>query len=449
MNDSLLNRRNFLLHTGGALAAASILPQMAGAQAASGGAPRKIRVASIGVGGRGRNAVEACSQEEIVAFCDVDDARAAETYEKYPQVPRYKDYRVMLKELGDKIEAVTISTPDHSHFPAAMLAISMGKHVYVEKPLTHTIEEARMLRQAAEKKKVITQMGNQGHAHEGPRLLKEWVQAGILGEVKEVHSWTNRPIWPQGMGKRPDHSQFIPVVPKTLDWDLWLGPAEERPYDPAYAPFSWRGWWDYGTGALGDMACHIMDGAFFALDLGYPTAVEAISSPSTKETPPKASVITYTFPARGSMPPLKYTWYDGEIMPRLPVDVLETTKVENNGTLLIGSKATVLCDTYYGSVRIVPEAKMKEMGPKLPPKTLPRVKGDSFKEWFDGIREGKQPGSNFSYSGPLTEVVLLGNLAIRTGYALQWDGPNMKVTNVEAPNKLVRKSYRKGFEFKV
>ena len=444
MSNSSISRRRFL-KGGAAAAGVMILP---GSVFGRNGQPppsEKLNVACIGCGGRGGAAVDAMLSENIVALCDVDERRAAGAFRKAPDAKRYKDFRKMLYEMGPQIDAVTVSTPDHIHFPAAIMAVSMGKHVFVEKPLTHTVWEARQLRLAAKRMGVATQMGNQGHANESTRLMREWVQAGAIGPVREVHHWTNRPIWPQGIG-RPDHKEGAPKVPDHLDWDLWLGPAPERPYDPAYCPFKWRGWWDFGTGALGDMACHIMDAAFWALDLGYPTSVEAQSTNVNNETAPNASVITYQFPARGAMPPVKVMWYDGGLKPTIPDECKPDRKWDENGTLLIGDKGAMLSNTYNSSVRIIPEAKMKEFLPNRPEKTIPRIEGGNhFKEWIRACKGGVPAGSNFEHSGRLTETVLLGNLAIRSGRRLEWKGEKMEVTNYAAANQFVTKEYRDGW----
>ncbi len=403
----------------------------------------KLNLALVGVGGQGRSAVTGLKDENFVAFCDVDDARAAQTYNEFPDVPRFRDYRRMFEQLGNRIDAVTISTPDHMHFPIALAALSLGKHVFVEKPLTHTVAEARQLDKLAREKKVATQMGNQGHAMEGMRLLREWHQAGIIGEVRELHSWTDRPIWAQGVGL-PDHSKLLPVVPSTLDWDLWLGVAPEREYDPAYVPFGWRGYWDFGTGALGDMGCHIMDGAYWAFDLTQPTRVEAVSARQTDQSPPTASIVTYHFPARGHLPAVKWTWYDGGLMPQLPGDLEPTRQLEGNGTLIMGSKATVFASTYYGGVRIIPEAKRREIAPTLPPKTLPRVEGGHFAEWVRACKGGAPAGSNFEYAAQLTEAVLLSNVAVRARRPIEYDAAAMKITNLPEANQYLTKTYRAG-----
>ncbi|HEY1791412.1 MAG TPA: Gfo/Idh/MocA family oxidoreductase [Opitutaceae bacterium] len=440
-----LTRRDFI-RSASVLSAASIaFPYVMRGQ---GGSPNgKLNIACVGVGGRGADAVAGLSGENFVAFCDVDDVRAAKSFAAHPEVGsdrRFRDFRRMLDKFGNEIDAVTVSTPDHMHFAIAMAAISMGKHVFVEKPLTHTITEARALRKAADEKGVQTQMGNQGHAGDGCRTLKEWVDAGVLGDVTEVHSWTDRPIWPQGV-KLPDHSKMMPVVPHTLDWDLWLGVAAMREYDPAYLPFTWRGYWDFGTGALGDMGCHILDGAFYALDLGSPTHIEAISARQTEISPPKASMVKYDFPARGSKAAVRLTWYDGGLQPPPPPQLPEGQLLPENGTLLVGSKATVFADTYYDKVTIIPEEKMAEMASSLPPKTIPRVEGGHFKEWVRACKGGPKAGSNFDYSSRLTEVALLSNVAIRARRPIDWDGEAMAVTNHPDANQFLKVAYRPGF----
>jgi len=452
---NLVTRRDFLKTT--TVAGAIAFPAVLKSQPAGTPSPiNRLNVAIIGAGGRGGAAVQGMKDENIVAICDVDSERAGASLktfkERYPEeATRFDDFRKMFDQLGNQIDAVTISTPDHMHFPAAMAAMKLGKHVYVEKPLSHTVWEARELSRVAREQKVMTQMGNQGHAGEGCRILKEWVEAGVLGDVREVVSWTNRPFYPPwrepvGAFNPPDHSKFIPVVPKTLNWDAWLGVAANRAYDPAYVPWKWRGWWDFGTGAFGDVACHIMDGAYWALNLGAPTAVEAMSTGASKVASPLASVVTNYFPARGSMPALKYTWSDGGIMPALPVELeIGRDLPAEAGTLLFGSKATVLCSFYYDSVRIIPEVKMREMGPSLPGKTIPRVKDGPFAEWLLACKGGPKAGSNFDYSGPFTEAVLLANVAIRSRRRIEWDSKAMQVTNLPEANQFVTKEYRPGW----
>lgn len=440
MNTPSFSRRDFI-KTSSLASAALAFPAILRSQSQS--PNNRLNIACVGVGGRGWDAVQGLKGENFVAFCDVDDVRAARTYEEFPNVPRFRDYRRMLEKLGNQIDAVTVSTPDHMHFPIAMAALSLGKHVFVEKPLTHTVAEARQLDKLAREKKVATQMGNQGHANEGMRLIREWLEAGVLGEVREMHSWTDRPIWPQGVNL-PDHSKMLPVVPSTLDWDLWLGVAAEREYDPAYVPFNWRGYWDFGTGALGDMGCHIMDGAYWALGLTQPTRIEAISARQTEQSAPTASVVTYHFPARGRQPELKWTWYDGGLMPLLPPDLEATRKLEPNGTLIVGSKATVFADTYYSSARIIPEVKRRELAPTLPAKTLPRIQGGHFLEWVNACKGGTPAGANFEYAAQLTETVLLSNVAVRARRPIEWDTAAMKVTNLPEANQYLTKTYRAG-----
>lgn len=442
MKSPILTRRAFLKSAAIASAAVS-LPRVVRGQPSQ-SANNKLNIALCGVGGRGIAAVEGLTSENYVAFCDVDERMATRARELHPNVPLFRDYREMFDKLGNQIDAVTISTPDHMHYPIAVAALSLGKHVFVEKPLTHTIAEARHLDQLAREKKVATQMGNQGHAGEGIRLLKEWLDAGVLGEVREIHSWTDRPIWPQGVDV-PDHSKMIPVVPSTLDWDLWLGVAEMRAYDPAYVPFRWRGYWDFGTGALGDMGCHIMDGAYWALGLTQPTSVEAISAKQTAVSGPTASMVTYHFPARGNLPPVKWTWYDGGLKPTPPEGYEKGRELPPNGSLIIGSKTTVYSDTYYSSVRIVPEAKMREVAPSLPPKTIPRIEGGHFAEWVRACKGGTPAGANFEYAAQLTEMVLLSNVAVRARRRIEWDAAAMKVTNLPEANQYITKSYRPGF----
>jgi len=444
--ENQVTRRSFLKTTGAASVAAVAFPYIMRGQ--DGQSPNnKLNIACCGIGGRGADAVKGLESENFVAFCDVDEERAAKTIEKYPDVPRYSDFRKMLEKHDKEIDAVTVSTPDHMHFPIAMAALSLGKHVFVEKPLTHTISEARQLAKTAREKKVATQMGNQGHAGEGIRLLKEWIDAGVLGEIREVHSWTDRPgkIWPQGAFSAPDHSKMIPVVPKTLDWDAWLGVAQPRAYDPAYLPFNWRGFWDFGTGALGDMGCHLLDGAHWALQLDAPTRIEAIRANDNLVTGPSASIITFEFPARGKFAPVTLKWYDGGLIPPPPADMEPGRTLPDNGTLFVGSKATVLANLYYQSVRIVPETKMRELAPSLPAKTIPRIEGSHFMEWVRACKGGPAAGSNFDVASKLTELCLLSNVAVRAKRPLDWDAANMRITNLPDVNQYLTKQYRPGY----
>ncbi|MCH7520932.1 MAG: Gfo/Idh/MocA family oxidoreductase [Candidatus Marinimicrobia bacterium] len=402
-----------------------------------------LNIAGIGVGGMGKNNVRSCAEggQNIVALCDVDRDYAAPVFKEYPKAKVYTDYRRMLDKQKD-IDAVIIATPDHTHAVIAMAAMRAGKHVYVQKPLTHSVYETRMLTEAAHEYKVVTQMGNQGHSWEGDRLISEWIWDGAIGDVREVHAWTNRPIWPQGIDRPQDKHR----VPKTMDWDLWLGPAPYRPYHPAYAPFKWRGWWDFGTGALGDMACHIMDPVFWALKLHYPTSVEASATEVNSETAPLASIVRYEFPARGTMPPVKFSWYDGGMMPPRPDDLEDGRHMgdRDGGVIFIGDKGKLMCGAYGKNPRLIPEPAMKAY--TKPSKTIPRIETSHEMDWVRACKGGEPASSNFDVSGPLTETVLMGNLAIRSlGNRLQWDGLNMQVTNVEEANQYVRREYRDGW----
>jgi len=405
----------------------------------------KLNIAGIGVGGQGASDLGNVSSENIVALCDVDWRHAGGTFRRYPNASKYRDFRKMLDKEDKNIDAVVVATPDHIHAPATMAAIKRGKHVYCEKPLTHSVYEARKIAEAAREHKVATQMGNQGQATESPRLMCEYIWDGAIGPVREVHVWTDRPLrglnavyWPQGV-ERPKEK---PPVPETLDWDLWLGPAPWRPYHPAYLPFTWRGWWDFGTGALGDIGCHALSPVFKALKLGHPTSVDAACTLVNTETYPVASVVNYQFPARGDMPPVKLSWYDGGMRPRRP-DELEG-QIGTNGALFIGDKGKMLGE------RLIPEARRKEYG--KPPKILPRSPGHH-QEWIEACKGGQPAGSNFpDHAGILAEAVLLGNVALRPELQeamnqtkLLWDGPNLKITNIPEANEFLRREYRQGW----
>jgi predicted dehydrogenase len=399
----------------------------------------KLNIAGVGAGGKGKSDISALAgRNNIVALCDVDDERAAETFNLHPDAPKYKDFRVMLEKEGKNIDAVTVSTPDHMHAIIAMTAMQLGKHVYVQKPLTHDIWEARQLQEMAKKYKVCTQMGNQGHAGEGVRRITEWLNAGVIGPVKTVICWTNRPVWPQGGLSRPTEN---PPVPATLDWDLWLGTAPERPYNKAYVPHNWRGWWDFGCGALGDMGCHIMDPAYTSLELGYPTSVEATSEGNMPESGPKTSTLKYEFPARGGKPPVTFYWYDGGLTPKWPEGIPADAKLGDNdncGTLFVGDKGMITCGTYGGEPRLVPYAK-----PDVP-RTIEKSPGH-YLEWVEACKGGKPSGGNFDYAGPFTEMVLLGNIAIRVGQKIEYDPKEMKITNIPDANKYIKREYRTGW----
>lgn len=413
-------------------------------------AASKLNIAAIGSGGKGNTDINGCSDENIVALADVDYKNAAKTFAQFPDAKQYKDFREML-EKHPEIDAVTVSTPDHFHAYAADYAMRIGKHVYCQKPLTYSIGEARHLTLTARETGAITQMGNQGHSWNGVRDMCEIIWSGAIGDVTEAHIWTNRPVWPQGIGRPKE----VHTVPETLDWDLWQGPAKHRPFNRKYLPFNWRGWWDYGAGALGDMACHIADPANWALNLSSvgPTSVELISvQGNNDETFPNKSKIKYEFPARGDQPPLDLYWYDGGNLPDHPKDIPTGTQLGegDNGTLFVGTKGYATCDTYGDRPRLLPEDRFKNF--KKPKETLERVqirnKGKTpYVEWTNAIKDGTKPGSNFDYSGPFTEWVVMGNLSIRfPGEKLLWDAENMEVTNNKKANKYVMRDYKNGLK---
>lgn len=446
----VISRRKFLSNS--ALAAFSfhyIPSRLLGADAPS----NKLNIAGIGVGGMGGGNLRQCERENIVALCDVDSNYAGGTFKRYAGAKVYKDYRVMFDKQKD-IDAVVIATPDHTHAVITMAALEAGKHVFCQKPLTHTVYEARKITEAARRNKVQTQMGNQGHSSEHIRLLKEWLADGAIGDVTEVHAWTDRPvggaIWSNfAVRARPKDK---PPVPKTLDWDLWLGPVAYRPYHPEYHPLKWRAWLDFGTGALGDMGCHIIDPAFWGLDLGSPESIQATSThwqeEVSSETFPRASIVRFKFPARGKRPPVKLTWYDGRLLPPIPDALEKGRKLPGSGALIIGDKGCMLHGSHgAGGLRIIPETKMREY--KRPEKTIPRVKGGHEGDWLRACKEGKDgrpASSNFDYGGSLTEMALLGMLALRMkDQNLEWDAENLKFKNNEAANELLHIKYRDGW----
>jgi predicted dehydrogenase len=412
------------------------------------------------------NLTAVAKSDNIVALCDCDESEAAKAaiarrgvLERHPKAVMHKDYRKMLEAQKD-IDAVVVATPDHTHAVIAMAAMQLGKHVYVQKPLTRTVSEARILTEAARRYKVVTQMGNQGHSEEGLRVMEEWLNAGAIGQVREVHCWTNRPIWPQGM-PRPTET---PAVPAGLDWELWIGPSPMRPFHNTYHPFGWRAWQDFGAGAMGDMGCHVMDASFQVLKLTAPESVVASLAynflpPAAGErgygrrvvyndSYPPSSVIHLSFPARGSMPPVKMHWYDGGILPERPEDLEPERKMPESGTIFVGDKGKMWCETYSESPRLIPESFMASFTNR-PPKTLPRVpdgRTGHEKNWLDAIRNKGQAVSNFDYAGPFTESVLLGNVAMRyPGQRLLWDAKNMKVTNIPDADQYIQHNYRPGW----
>ena len=386
------------------------------------------------------------SSQNIVALCDVDTERAQEMRAKFPKAQYFQDFRKMLEQVKD-IDAVTVTTPDHNHAAVALAAIGMGKHVRVQKPLAHSIYEVRKLTDAAKRQGVVLQMGNQGHAGEGTRLICEWIWGGAIGEVREVWIWTDRPIWPQGL-PRPRET---PPVPPGLDWDIWLGPAPARPYNPAYAPFYWRGWFDFGTGVMGDHGCHAMDASFWALELGTPESVEVESMGGmTDDSWPLWSIINFQFAARGKRPPVKLTWYDGNMRPPCPPELKEEGRDlvgirDIGGQLIIGDKGKIMADAYGNGARIIPEKKMKEAMENMPPKILPRSPG-AYEEWIAACKGIKIPTmSDADYAGRLTETVLLGNLAVRTGKRIVYDPRRMRAIGCPEADQYIHPEFRPGW----
>jgi hypothetical protein len=435
------------------------------------GLNNKLNIAVIGAGGKGSSDTDHCSTENIVGLCDVDQKTLDSRKQKYPKAQQFQDFRKMLEEMKN-IDAVIVSTPDHCHAAAAIMAMKLGKHVYCQKPLVHSVYEARQMRKVAAEKKVVTQMGNQGSSESGLRRAVEIVQAGVLGPVREVHVWSNRPIWPQGM----DRPKKVDPVPSTLAWDVWLGPAAERPYvADTYHTFKWRGWQDFGTGALGDMACHTSNMPFRALKLGYPTEVEAESSGINKESYPLKSKIRFQFPEREGLVPATFTWYDGgNPQPKDPYahdgnnkppkevtgDVAEMLeKVPGSGCILIGDKGKLFSPDDYGAKFYIKLKDDKEYidytkhGAVVGvPQTIPRNTLDPdtdrrhHLEWIAGCKGGPVPYSNFDIAAYLTEIILLGCVALRAGTKLDWDGPNMKAKNTRAADQYVQREYRKGWK---
>lgn len=465
------SRRNFIKTSLGVSAGIFIIPRYAlgkGFVAPS----DKIRVAGIGIGGRGWENINACSASpyvEIAALCDVDDRQSTRARKQFPKATYYKDYRKMLD--AEDLDAVIISTPDHMHAIQGMDAMNRGLHVYIEKPLSHDIAEARELTELAAKKNLVTQMGNQGASREGVRLMQEWYRAGLIGLVEEVFVWTNRPVWPQGISWNNLKSGNSP---EGLDWDLWLGTAPLESYKENLLPFNWRGWWDYGTGALGDMACHLIEPAFTTLNLGYPTSVEAsVGSVYTgpfqrayypKSCPPSSHIVL-NFPMQNNLPDLKMHWMDGGIQPERPSELGANDLMGDggNGVIIRGSKGVIMCDTYSDNARLLPKSIQEQA--RMVKKSIPRVKEGHHLQWINAIREGfdkAKTSSSFDISGPLTESVLMGNLALRSydyrqksksgswtypgrNIKLNWDGPNMKVTNFDEANQFIKRKYRTGW----
>ena len=443
-----MKRRHFLKTTSSA-AVFTILPA---GSARTYAANEKLNVVSIGAGGRAAgDLAEVGATENIIGLADVDWNRAAGSFKKYSKARQFKDYRVMLEEMNSEIDAVIVATPDHHHFHASMEAIRKGKPVYCEKPLTHSVWESRELAKAAKKAGVATQMGNQAQASDQTRVVQEFVMDNAVGQIREAHIWTDRPsrglfdeYWPQGVS-RPTGN---PSTPDTLDWDLWLGPAPDRNYHPAYLPKKWRGWWDFGTGALGDIACHYFDPVFRALKLGAPVSVEASSTRVNEETFPLGSMITWHFPKRGELVPVKLVWYDGGLRPARPPEIQAPEVMGTNGLLLVGDEGCLISD--WNKWKILPESRATEYG--KPPRKLDRSPGHHL-EWIRAAKGGPEAGSNFDWAGPLTEAVLLGNVALRpqlreelTKTQLLWDAEKLAFSNCGQANQFLHRDYRKGWE---
>jgi predicted dehydrogenase len=433
----------------------------------------KLNIAGIGAGGKGESDLTEFAKSpnvNIVALCDVDDRQAKKSREKFPKASYYRDYREMLDKEKSTIDACSISTPDNTHAVATLAAMQLGKHVYTQKPLTHDIYEARILAQAAGKYKVVTQMGNQGGSGEGVRKAKEMYDAGMIGVVTEAHAWTNRPVWPQGIATPTGKFD----IPSELDWNLWLGPAKYIEYNPAYLPFNWRGWWAFGTGALGDMACHIMDPIYRILPITYPDSAECSVGTVWKEmwndtqntdACPPASIIHLNYPRKDGKGNIKVSWHDGGLLPERPDELLPGEPFGNwdGGVLLVGTKGKLLLDCYGANPRLLPTRLMKEK--TMPKETIRRVPEGHYLQWVNACIAGYGKGttsSPFEYAGPFTESILMGNLAIRSWMMknpklkgwddkylgrkkLLWDAKNMKITNFDEANQFVRREYRDGY----
>ena len=463
--ESRLTRRDVLQSTAAAIATVSIVPRhVLGGSGARAPSETPV-VAGVGIGGVGRAQIQECAAAgfQVGALCDIDDRYAKNTFDKYPEAKRYRDFREMLATEGDRIDAVYCGTPDHTHAIISMAALRAKKHVLTVKPLTRTIWEGRQLAEEATRAGVMTQMTASAASTEGGCRTCEIIWDGIIGDVTEVDIWTDRPWWPHGMN-RPDGRD---PVPDTFDWDLWLGPAAKRPWVaewPAgslpleqvvkrpshrravYHPWNFRGWYDFGTGALGDMGCHHWNIPRRALKLGHPTAVSASSTKIMAESWPLASIITYEFPARDSMPPVKINWYDGGLMPPRPVELESDRPMPSMGIIYRGTRGVMFADTTKRIVsvpRLLPESKMQAY--TMPPKTLQRRSG-IYGEWFEAVNGGEKPSEHWpDCAVPLTELVLLGCVALRVGSYLEWDGPNMRFTNSETANELVTPEYENGW----
>jgi len=438
------SRRRFLgrslLFSGGLLIAGCSAPHVSRRRVL--GANDRLRIASVGVGGKGWTDLNMVGSQDIVGLCDVDSNRLAKAGEKFGSARRFADWRRMFDDLGNSIDAVTVSTPDHTHFPPSIRAVRQGWHVFCQKPLTHTIWEARELTRAAREAGVATQMGNQGISHPKLRRDAELVKGGAVGTVTELHCWTDRPgnWWPQGVGRPSDR----PPAPSELDWELWLGTAPERPYHPAWGHFKWRGWWDFGTGAVGDMGCHLLNLAGLVLDPADPTSVEAlVADGANPETGPLRSHLAWDIPARNGRAAFRFHWYDGGLKPS--ADLFPGASFDGNGVLVVGSADTMLTN-YEGGARFRTGRTYDDF--KSVPELFEKYaefEPSHYAEWIRACKGGPKALSSFESAGPITETLLLGNLAIRTGKRLEWDSRRLRVTNVADANRFVRTTYRPGF----
>lgn len=425
-----LARRGFLKATGATALTAGVWTELAAKESTS--ANQKLKVLCVGTANRAAADIDGVQGEDIVGLCDVDRNYLDRAAKQFPDAKLYADYREMIADMSDTADAIVIGTTDHHHAPASIRGINAGLHCYCEKPLTHTVQEARIITEAAKAKGVATQLGTQIHAGDNYRRVVEIVQAGVLGDIKEVHVWVGKG-W--GGGELPTKAD---PVPEYLSWDLWLGPAAKRPFAAGrYHPAQWRRWWEFGQGTLGDMGCHYMDLPFWALDLKYPTSVEAEGPAPHAETCPLGLKVHYKFPKRGDLPALDLTWYDGDQTPK----EVAGERVPGSGVMFVGSEGKMFAG--YSNYRLFPREKFADFQP--PEQTIPKSIGHHA-EWIKACKEGTPTTCNFDYSGPLTETVLLGNVAYRTGKQLNWDAENMTATNVPEAKQYVQKTYREGWE---
>jgi predicted dehydrogenase len=439
-----ITRRDFMNHAIAA-AAFTIVPRHVLGGKAYAAPSDRLNIACIGIGGRGGANLKGVRGENIIALCDVDTRQAGEAFDNHPRAKRYTDFRKMLDEMDNQIEAVVVSTPDHTHAVACMDVMRSGKHLYCEKPLAHSIYDIRELMKAAHKHKVITQLGNQGHSFDDIRRFCEWIWDGAIGEVHTIHAacGSNYSKINQLSRRNEEHE-----IPSELDWDLWLGPAKYRRYNPMYLPGSWRGWMPFGSGVIGDWVCHVVDPVFWALDLGAPKNIQAEAKnydpKKHADTFPSGTTVKFDFPARGKRGPVKLFWHDGEEKIPRPEDLEEGRKVPRTGAVVIGEKGKIMYGSHgANSVRIIPETKMKEY--RRPEPTIPRVKGHH-EDWLEAVKNNRPAGSNFDYGGPLTELAQLGIIATKMlGRKLEWDSENMRFTNCDEANQYINPSGRKGW----